>query len=719
VAGTGTFITTSLDAAVFSLVDDGVAAPIVVSDSDHAGVVRVAGDLSADLARVTGVAPTVSTDGMPVAREVVVVGTIGRCPYIDDLLRKGRLDAAAIVGKWETSLQQVVTDPWPGVERAFVIAGSDQRGTIFGAYEVSKQIGISAWYWWDDVPAPHRDALYVQPGAFTQGTPAVRYRGFFINDENPNLGTWAPRFFGPGHADGYPDGFNHRLYAKVFEVLLRLKGNCLWPAVWNRAFAEDDPDNQATATAYGVIMGTSHEAPMMRGIEEWNRHPSGNGEWSFRRNAAAIERFWRHGIRRMSDEGVEGIVTLGMRGNGDASLSDGDGIELMEAILAGQRGILGEFGMASLPQVFMLYKEVQRYWDRGLRPSEDVTVLFADDNWGNLRKLPEQSLPRRPGGYGLYYHFDYVGGGRSYKWVDTTNLPNTWEQLNLTFTYGVDRLWVANVGDLKGAELPLQFFLDFAWKPIALEDIAGWERAYAAQNLGGAIAHEIAEVLHEYGRLQARRKPELLNRRIHFDEGTKEVTHDDEASPFSLINYGEIDRVTSEWERLASTVDALEAKLPAEYADAFFELVGYAVKACANLYALRRAEFLNRLYADQGRAAANDLADAAEARFADDRALTDRFDSLADGKWRGFQRQAHIGYGDVARYGPEARWQQPERNHAPLPDEIFPPVRRIALPEAAAMGVAVDGSDGWWPGLRDGAVLPTFSPYQSQPPQYL
>jgi len=366
-----------------------------------------------------------------------------------------------------------------------------------------------------------------------------------------------------------------------------------------------------------------------------------------------------------------------------------------------------------------LYKEVQRYWDKGLRPPDDTTVVFTDDNWGNVRKLPDPSLPPRAGGYGMYYHFDYVGGGRNYKWVDTINLNNTWEQLNTAKSYGVDRLWVVNVGDMKNEELPLQFFLDYAWKPIPLKDVAKWEQRYAAENFGPRYADEIADILHTYGVLQARRKPELLNRRITSGPGTT-ITYNDQMTPYYLENYREMDRVTAAWQRLAARSERVERVLPESYQDAYFQLVGYATKATANLYALRRAEFTNILYARQGRAATNDLAAETDARFADDQALSTYYNTeLAGGKWQNFQSQPKIGYGDIARYGPNAPWQQPELNNQALPDEVFPAVQRIQVPAAAEMGVAIDGSDQWWPAATTPAVLPTFSPYQSQPRQYV
>lgn len=696
----------------FPLVAGGRAAPLVVSAGDHAGVIRVADDLGADIASVTGVTPVVAHDRVPGGRDPVLIGTIGKSPLIDRLVATGKLDVRGIAGRWETTVEQIVDHPLPGVRRAFVIAGSDQRGSIYGAYDLSRRLGVSPWRFFDDVPVRHLDAVYLLPGRHTQGTPAVKYRGFFINDENPATGTWAPRYFGPGKAPGFPNGLNAAYYAKVFETMLRLKANYLWPAVWGRAFAEDDPRNHATASFYGVVMGTSHEAPMMRGIEEWNRHPAGTGEWSFRRNADAIKAYWRDGAERMAREKIEGVVTLGMRGNGDVGLPDGDGIELMSSIIDTQRQILRDTGLIGAPQVQTLYKEVQRYWDRGYRPPDDVTVVFCDDNWGNMRKLPDASLPARGGGYGMYYHFDYVGGGRNYKWVDTVNLTNTWEQLNLAYRSGVDRLWMVNVGDLKNEEQPTQFFLDYAWKPIPLSGLAAWERRYAAENFGQVLAPEIAALLGDYGHLQSRRKPELLNRRITVDPVTKAITYDDQGNPFSLTDYGEMDRVTAEWQALARRATSIKAKLPAAWQDAYFQLVYYQVKATANLYALRHAEFTNIRYAGQGRAATNALADLAEARFAEDQALNAYYNTeLAGGKWRDWQLQPKIGYGNVARYGPNAPWQQPERNNVALPDEIYPYLQRIEVPAAAAMGVDLDGGDP--------VTLPAFSPYQAQPQQYL
>lgn len=471
---------------------------------------------------------------------------------------------------------------------------------------------------------------------------------------------------------------------------------------------------------------------MTCGIGEWNRHVikdatgrpvgdpfGGNGQWSYRQNRAAIEAYWTACITRMVRERAEMVVTVGMRGNGDTALPDGPGSDLMSSILSKQQEIIDRTtsgNVASVPQVWTLYKEVQRYWDEGLRPPDDVTVMFTDDNWGNLRKIPDRSLPARSGGYGLYYHFDYVGGSRSYKWVDTINLANTWEQLHTAYSYGDDRLWVANVGDLKNEERPLQFFLDYAWNPAAIpaRGIAHWERDFAAQNFGHGAAAAVADVLHRYGQLQAIRKPESTNRRLTRSADGSVLT-DDTMTPFSIENYDELARATVAWQHLAELAERVRARLPAHDQDAYYELVLYEVKATANLYALRQAQFLNREYAAQGRAATNAYADLAEARLADDTAMSAYYNTtLAGGKWQGWQTQTKIGYGDRARYGSHASWADP-----PQPDQIYPALQRIAVPTAAEMGVAISGSTDWWPNAATPAVLPRLSPYQTAPAPYI
>ncbi|MBN2443985.1 MAG: glycosyl hydrolase 115 family protein [Spirochaetales bacterium] len=742
-----TYVSTESQPGGFCLVANEKAAPLVVSDLDYPGVIRAVGDLQMDIDRITHVMPLVSGGTVPGEKHLVLIGTIGKSPVIDSLITSNKLNVDNIVGKWETFLLQVVESPLPGVQQALVIAGSDQRGTIFGIYDLSAHIGVSPWYFWADVPPQEKKAIYILPGCHTQGEPAVKYRGFFINDEEPALGSWAYQFFGPSPNPDFPRGFHKEMYAKVFELLLRLKANYLLPAVWNRAFAEDDPGNHAMAKYYGIVIGTSHEAPMMRGIEEWNRHVvpaqrdsagniivpghdpyGGTGEWLFSKNPEAIKAYWREGIQRMVDEDFEGTIALGMRGPGDLSLPVGDGIELIENIIAVQREIITEVtgkDITTIPQVWTLYKEIQKYWDAGIRVPDDVTVIWCDDNWGNMQKLPDQNEPERAGGHGIYYHFDYVGGGRNYKWIDSSLIPNIWEQLHLTYNYGVNRLWVVNVGDMKSNELPIRFFFDYAWNPDKwpVEKLGTWEKKWAEQQFGEKYAVRIADILHTYASLQSNRKPELLNRNITLNPeydirvNPEAAVVNNDGCPFSLIDYAEMERVTAQWQNLAEEAERIKSTIPDSLQAAYFELVYYEVKASALLYEIRLYGFKNLLYLSQRRAAANDMADRAESAFIKTKELNYFYNNtLADGKWNGFQTQPYLAYGGPY---PNSSWQQPETEGVADPDYIWPFLERINLPEGAVMGVAIDGSEKVWPGEATAPVLPVFSPFQTQSTQYI
>lgn len=652
------------------LIEGGRPLPVLVDAADFPGVQRAAADLRADLAAVAGAA---APDTAP--RLAVIAGTLGRSPRIDRIVRERGLDVSGVEGRWEAHLLQVVEAPEPGIERALVIVGADRRGTIFGLYELSRRIGVSPWTWWADVPAPRHAALHVAPGRFVDA-PAVRYRGIFINDEDPALGGWMDATFG---------GPNHRFYERVFELILRHKANFLWPAMWGRAFYDDDPRNAALADDMGVVIGTSHHEPMMRAHVEWSRH--GEGPWDYTRNTGRLRDFWRTGIERL--DGREAVVTLGMRGDGDEPMAEGTAIALLERIVADQRRILAEVtGRApqETPQVWALYKEVQDYLDAGMDVPDDVTLLFADDNWGNLRRLPE-ALARRAGGYGVYYHFDYVGGPRNYKWINTTQIERVWEQMRLAYAHGVDRLWVVNVGDIKPMELPIGFFLDQAWAPDAMtrDAVAAYPAAWAAQQFGHAHAEAIGEILTRYTQYNARRKPELLS-----------------ADTWSLLHFGEAERVLAEWDALVEATERIGAALPAPYRDAYYQLVEYPVLASANLNRFHVAVARNRLYADQGRASTNAWADEAERLFARDAELARVYETdIAGGKWVRMMSQPRIGY---------THWQQPDRN-------VLPALARIDVRERGTMGVAVEGDARGWPVPAETARLPVLDPDATRAPE--
>ncbi|RZL13751.1 MAG: glycosyl hydrolase, partial [Hymenobacter sp.] len=451
----------------FTLAANGKAAAIYASGNDWPGVLRAAKDLQADVQRVTSLTPAFSTTAAPAGKEVILIGTLGKSTLIDGLVKQNKLDVSGVAGKWEVFVRQVVANPMPGVDRALVIAGSDKRGTIYGIYDVSQQIGVSPWYWWADVPVKAQSTLRLSAARHTLGEPKVKYRGIFINDEAPALSGWSKEKFG---------GVNSKMYTHMFELILRLKGNYLWPAMWGNMFNVDDPLSPELADMYGIVMGTSHHEPLTRAHEEWKAFGHGT-PWNYQTNDSTLRRFWRGGMRRMGTR--ENIVTVGMRGDGDEPMSEGSNIALLEKIVNDQRTIIAEETHKpadQTPQMWALYKEVQDYYDKGMRVPDDVTLLLCDDNWGNLRKLPKLGDKPRRGGYGIYYHFDYVGGPRNYKWLNTNPLPRIREQMHLAYEHDVRQIWVVNVGDLKPMELPISFFLDYAWNPdnIKADQVAAY-----------------------------------------------------------------------------------------------------------------------------------------------------------------------------------------------------------------------------------------------------
>lgn len=657
--------------AAFAVVDNETATPLHLDGGSDLGVRRAAHDLQADIERVTGMKPTLTMSEPPAGRRWILIGTLGRSPTIDRLVSEGKIDVSTIQGRWESSVTQVVDQPLPGVDRTLIIAGSDKRGTIYGLYDLSEQMGVSPWYWWADVPVARHPSIFVHPGRHLRAEPAVKYRGIFLNDEAPALSGWVHEKFG---------NYNHEFYTRVFELLLRLKANYLWPAMWNNAFNEDDPLNPQLADEFGIVMGTSHHEPMLRAQQEWKRH--GRGPWDYARNDAVLREFWSEGVRR--NRSFESIVTLGMRGDGDVPMSEESNVALLERIVADQRKILStelKKDPPEIPQLWALYKEVQDYYEKGMRVPDDVTLLWCDDNWGNIRRLPTMAERKRPGGAGVYYHLDYVGGPRSYKWINTVPIAKVSEQMNLAWQYGANRIWIVNVGDLKPLEFPLEFFLTLAWAPEkwSANRLGDYTRLWAVREFGSEHAEAIAELVSGYTKFNGRRKPELL-----------------EPTTYSLVNYHEAERVVATSREWVERAEAIQAKLPAAARDAFFQLVLHPVKASALVNELYVEAGLNRLYATQGRASTNTKASRVRALFQADEALTRQYnEDLGGGRWRHFMDQTHLGY---------TYWQQPARN-------AMPAVTELQVPAAAEMGLAVEGSTLAWPSDdpgQGGARLPVI-----------
>ncbi|HEY3429932.1 MAG TPA: glycosyl hydrolase 115 family protein [Cyclobacteriaceae bacterium] len=602
---------------------------INISKDDYEGVAHAAQNLQQDIEKVTGRKPELANTES-YKQNVILIGTIGKNKSIDLLIGKGKLNVTEIKGQWEAYVIQVVENPSPNVDRALVIAGSDKRGTIFGIYEVSKQIGVSPWYWWADVPVKKQTELYF-PSQRQTSQPTIKYRGIFINDEAPALSGWATEKFG---------GFNHKFYENVYELILRLKGNYLWPAMWGRAIYDDDSLSAKLADEYGVVIGTSHHEPMMRAHVEWQRY--GKGEWNYEKNEKALQEFWRKGIERMGSN--ESIVSLGMRGDGDMAMTKETNVALLERIVEDQRKILKEATKKEpdqIPQMWALYKEVQDYYDEGMRVPDDVTLLLCDDNWGNIRKLPKLSEPPRKGGYGIYYHFDYVGGPRNYKWLNTNQIERVWEQMNLAYNYGATTLWIVNVGDIKPMELPISFFLDYAWNPSLMQanQLQSYTETWCAQQFGSIYAREIASLISLYTKYNSRIKPELLN------ENT-----------YNLNNYNEFEHVVKEYQQLRSRAVDLAAKLTESQQEAYYQLVLHPISASSNLYEMYYHVALNKQAVQNNNVKANVYADRVKEFYQKDSLITMEYHKRNNGKWNHMMSQTHIGY---------TNWQQPPVNKMP------------------------------------------------------
>lgn len=623
------FITS--EATGFAWIQKGKSYPILVDSKEYKGVLRAVANLQTDAQTVTGVKPEITNSAT--GKRLLIIGSVDNSDWIKQLISAGKISADELKGKREKYILCTVSQPLEGVEEAVVIAGSDKRGTIYGIYELSSQMGVSPWYYWADVSAKQKESISILPGIYTDGEPAIEYRGIFLNDEWPSLGNWAQKTFG---------SFNSQFYEKVFELVLRLKGNFMWPAMWASAFYDDDAQNGSLADEMGIVMGTSHHEPMGLAQQDWKRR--GTGEWDYTKNGTALRDFWTKGMKRCKD--WESVITVGMRGDGDMPMSENANITLLQNIVKDQRKIITKVTgkkASETPQVWALYKEVQDYYDKGMRVPDDITLLLCDDNWGNIRKLPSLTDKPRKGGYGMYYHFDYVGGPRNYKWLNCNQVERVWEQMNLCYEYGVRKLWIVNVGDLKPMEYPIQFFLDMAWNPKAIHPNTIFDHTltFAANQFGEKNAGEIAEIIKLYSKYARRVTPELLN----------EDTY--------RFNYDEWPTVVREWNNLELRALRVYQSLDPRWYDAYEELVLFPIQAMQNVYEMYYSVAMNAQA--ESPIETNYWARRVEELYKKDSLLCAHYNhEIAGGKWNHMMDQTHIGY---------TYWQQPET-------QVMPKVRK-------------------------------------------
>ena len=604
---------------------------IYMDANDCKGVSYAANALVKDIIKVSGSKAVLTSDAglkdknttrkdaadkNAAGKPTILVGTIGHSAAIDQLIRQKRINGNLLKGKREKFIITVV-------DGQLVIAGSDRRGTIYGIYELSQQMGVSPWYDWADVPVEHHDSIFVNKGVYTDGEPAVRYRGIFLNDEAPCLTSWVKNTYGTDYGD-------HRFYQRVFELILRLRGNMMWPAMWGWAFYADDPENEKTADEMGVVMSTSHHEPMARNHQEYARNRKGWGPWNYQKNKENLQKFFREGIERM--KGTEQIVTIGMRGDGDEAMSDEADTRLMTNIINDQRKIIADVTgkkASETPQVWALYKEVLDYYDKGMKVPDDVTLLLCDDNWGNVRRVPNAKERKHKGGWGLYYHVDYVGAPRNSKMLNVTPVQNPWEQLTLAYENGIDRLWILNVGDLKPMEYPISQFMDMAWNPrkYDVNNITRHTRNWCAQQFGESQADEAARILNLICKYNGRCTPEMLDK-----------------NTYSLEN-GEWQEVVNQYLQLEADALRQYNSLPAVYHDAYRQIILFPIELMSNLHQMYFAQAQNNALYKQGNPKANVWADECERFFKRDSIICDYYNhKMAGGKWNGMMTQKHIGY---------------------------------------------------------------------------
>jgi hypothetical protein len=678
----------------FALVADGRAATIVSSPEDFKVVTIAARDLAADLERVTGVKAAVAAFPS-VSGPAVLIGTLGQSPLINGLVAAGKLDVKDLSGAWESFIITTVTDPLPNVASALVIVGSDRRGTAFGVYELSQAIGVSPWYWWTDVTPAKKSALHVAAGTRRFGPPSVQYRGIFINDEDWGLQPWAAKTFEPETGDLGP-----KTHAKIFELLLRLKANTLWPGMHPSTKAFNHyPKNKQVADDYAIVMGSSHAEPMLRNnVDEWTAPKE---TYNYLTNRDGVHAYWE---QRVKENGkFENIYTLGMRGIHDSNMvgpkTDAERIATLEKIFADQRamiekhakpavGAVAPNGPSSIPQMFCAYKEVLALYRQGLKVPDDVTIVWPDDNFGYIRNFATPEERKRSGGFGVYYHISYLGAPLSYLWLSTTPPALIWTEMSKAYDHGARKIWIVNVGDIKPGEIGTEFFLQMAWdiKRWRHDNVQDFLPEWAAREFGPAVAPAVARVMENYYQLNFARRPEHLQWWLR-----------NETPRPSPLSRQEIDQRITAFSLLAVQAADLEPRLRPGTADAYGQLVGYPVLGSA----LANFRYFYGELGDRERAEA---ADAQLKEFT--RHYNEEF---AGGKWRGMTtlEPADKQFQSMRIYP----WVMPDFRPKPAKTDLTGPV--IAATRSA--GRTARGGAAWEniPGLGVGllpSTVPSYDP---------
>jgi len=622
------------------------AVPFTVENEAFEGVKRIAKKVAADFEKVCGGLPKITAE-LPKNGVAVIFATLGKSRLTEKLINEGKFDSSLIRGKREVYQIKIIDSPFDGVSKTLLVCGSDKRGTIYGMFALSEYIGVSPLHFWGDAEPQKREKIEINEKIETVSKePSVKYRGFFINDEWPCFGNWTFSRY---------KGFTAEMYDKVFELLLRLKGNYLWPAMWTSSFALDGPGslNEELADIYGVVIGASHHEPCLRASEEWDkvRGPQSiyGNEWNYYTNKNGLLKYWEDALKRSGK--YEKIITIGMRGERDSSMLGEnatlkDNIDLLKDIIKNQRELIKKHvnpNLNEVPQVLALYKEVEEYYygneqTAGLKDWDElngVTCMLCEDNFGFMRTLPAADIRQRRGGFGMYYHFDYHGGPVSYEWMPSTSFERTREQMSMAYDYGIKDIWIVNVGDLKFNEVPLAYFLELAYDfekrgtavPNSIDEYTSlWiEKTFPLADI--SIREKIARVLHGYIRMNAMRRPEALN-----------------ADIYHPCHYLETDRMLALAANIEKENEAVYSALSKNEKDAYYSMICFPARASVNLLRMHLYAAKNRHFAKQGKKIANKYAALVTECVEKDRALHKEFAQFKSGKWKGMELEQHIGF---------------------------------------------------------------------------
>ena len=657
-------------------------------DSEYDRISLIAEMLKSDLARVIGEKVDdegkalesidglkITTDKSDLSGKAIIAGTYGENgnEIINQLIENGKIDIIDLENRWESYLMQVIRSPISGVDEALVIVGSDKRGTIYGMLHISEIIGISPWVWWADV-LPEVQSRVILPGEqcnLISKEPSIKYRGIFLNDESPSLSTWTKKRY---------DGRNEFFYRQVFELLFRLKANYLWPSMWDDVFSEDGKEdknaNAQLADLYGIVMGTSHHEPLYRAGKEWSIYYKNDlkytsaeawnlynmpGETGYIEEVnKEIEEFWEKGVERNKE--FDNICTVGMRGEEDSSLPAADDppkyAELLNYIINTQKKILSRQNDKN-PTQLVIYKEVEDAWYAGELFNKDCMketyAMFCDDNWSYMRTLPSLEQQEKIAGLGMYYHFDYVGSPKSYTWVQNVQISRVWEQMSIAYDYGIDDVWIVNVGDLKPMELDISYFLDLAYD-YEYYGINGYEKIeefkknwakqqfYRTDGTGMSLSdcYQITSIIDRYLDLQTKRKVE----HVLYDKA------DSCSDMFSVDNYNEALDILEECEDIMKKTEELYKRVPDKLKAAFYQLVYYPAMAVPNVLRIQIYAALNNKYANLGLIIANEFSKKCNEAIELDNILFDEYNNKMPGeieygtKWQGMiscGQNYHIG----------------------------------------------------------------------------